>query len=266
MEGNSVILNNIPFEKGPLTTMIERLCKTMNSMDKEWSKGIKPATQNQIQSVIDILKQYGKNVPLAYLLFLQTMGMDDNGLLEHEWDGFTEINMDAALGTYREYYDDFVPYGFLPFSFHWTEAILSMELTEADNPPIYNGYAKTPFSGSFENYLFQMAFRQVENMQFLYQVRCATSKEEFRDILAEKAAQNFSWTKPMELIETLLKPYQLQKAWFSDDVRFCGISSEYLISVDLHWALNIRISSDNHTVLQNMKNSLIYLFGDALVN
>ena len=109
-----------------------------------------------------------------------------------------------------------------------------------------------------------MAFRKVENTQFLYQIHCSTSKEGFRNILSEKSAQNIPWTKPMEFIEFILKPYQLQKTWFSDDVRFCGISSEYIISVDLYWALNIMIFSNNHTVLQNMKNSLTHLFGDLV--
>ena len=257
-----MVLNKIPFEEGPLTTMIERLNKTMNAMDKEWSRMIRPAPQSQIQALNEILKQHGRSIPRSYLLFLQTMGMSDNGLLEQEWDGYSEVNIDKVLDDHREYYDDLLPDGFLPFSFHWTDAILSMKLTGEDNPPVY--YGKDLFSGSFENYLFQMAFRQVENTRFLYQVHCATSKEGFRDILAEKTAQNFSWTKPIELIETLLKPYRLQKAWFSDDVRFCGVTSEYIISVDLYWALNIMVSSDNHTVLQNMKNSFTHLFGDLV--
>ena len=130
------------------------------------------------------------------------MGMNDNGLLEQEWDGATEVNLGIVLERYSRYYDDFILEVFLPFSFHY--------------------------------------------------------------ILAEKAAQNFSWTKPMELIETLLKPYRLQKAWFSDDVRLCGVTSEYIISVDLYWALIIMVSSDNHDVLQNMKNSLTHLFSDLV--
>ena len=48
-------LRNIPFEKGALDTMIDRLCITMNAMDKEWSKKIEPASQNQIQSLREIL-------------------------------------------------------------------------------------------------------------------------------------------------------------------------------------------------------------------
>ena len=55
--------------------------------------------------------------------------------------------------------------------------------------------------------------------QFLYQVDCATSKAGFCDIL-KKLAQNLPWTKPMEFIESILKPYQLQKAWFSEWLRF----------------------------------------------
>ena len=77
----------------------------------------------------------------------------------------------------------------------------------------------------------------------------------FRDILSKKPEQNMS---PMEFIESILKPCQLQKTWFSDDVRFCAISSEYMIIADLSWALNIMIYSNNYTVLQNMKNSLSY--------
>jgi len=257
-----MILKNIPFEKGSLDTMIDRLCKTMNAMDREWSKKVEPASQSQIQALSAILNPYNRSIPLAYLLFLQAMGKNDNGLLEQEWDGDTDISMDKALDDYYEYYtdDDFVPNSFLPFSFHWDESILSLKLSEGDNPPVYSGYDKGLFSGSFENYLFQMAFRKATNTQFLYQVNAGTSKKGFRDILSGKSAQNILWKKPMEFIETILKPYQLQKAWFSDDVRFCGVSSEYILCVDLHWALNIKISSDNHIALQNMKENLSSLF------
>ena len=98
------------------------------------------------------------------------------------------------------------------------------------------------------NYLFQMAFRKVEDTQFLYQTEFAASPKRFREILSEKSVQNIQWTTRMELIESLLEPYQLQKTWFSDEVHFYGISSEYIIHVDLSWALNITVSSDNHIV------------------
>ena len=44
-----------------------------------------------------------------------------------------------------------------------------------------------------------------------------------KDILSRGTAHGILWKKPMEFIENILKPYQLQKAWFSDDVRFYGI-------------------------------------------
>ncbi len=135
-----MVLNKIPFEKGPLTTMIERLCKTMNAIDTEWSKMIKPAPQSQIEVLNKILKQHDRNIPLSYLLFLQAMGMNDNGLLEQEWDGYSEVNIDTLLGNYSEDYSDLVSDSFLPFSFHWTDVILSMKLSECDNPPIYRYY------------------------------------------------------------------------------------------------------------------------------
>lgn len=260
-------LKSISFEKGSLDTMIDRLCKTMNAMDREWSKKVEPALQSQIQTLSEFLNPYSKSIPLAYLLFLQAMGKNDGGLLEQEWDGATEVSLDMALNdayNYSRYYEweDFLPGNLLPFSFHWTDTILSLKLTGEDNPPIY--YYGDLFSGSFENYLFQMAFRKVENTQYLYQVHCSTSKNGFLDILSGELSQNISWTKPMEFIEAILKPYQLQKAWFSDDVRFCGVSLEYIVSVDLSLGLIIKISSDDHIALQNMKENLSSLFGDLI--
>ena len=259
------MLNEISFEAGSLETMIERLFKTMNSIDKQWSEKVEPASQKQIHALEEIadLKQHGKSIPYAYLLFLEEMGQNDNGLLEQEWDGYTEVNIDSILRDYLRYIDEFdIDINeYMLFSTHWSESVLFLKLTEGENPPVYK-FDGQLFSGSFENYLFQMAFRKAKNTLFLYHIHCAASTERFRDILAKKTVQNFSWTKPVELMEALLKPYQLQKAWFSDDAHFYGISSEYLISVNLYCTPNITIFSDSHTVLQNMKKSLTYLFGD----
>jgi len=258
-----MILKGIPFEKGSLDSMIDRLCKTMNAMDREWSKKVEPASPSQIQVLSEFLKPYGKNIPLAYLLFLQAMGKNDGGLLEQEWDGATEVSLDKALEhTYHYEWEDALPGGLLPFSFHWTDAILSLKLTGEDNPPVY--YDRYLFSGSFENYLFQMAFRKAANTQFLYQVNGGASQNGFRNILSGKSAQNIQWKETMEFVETILKPYRLQKAWFSDNVRFCGISSEYIVIVDLYCTFNIQISSDNHIALKNMKENVSSLCGDLL--
>ncbi len=67
------MLNEISFEAGSLETMIERLFKTMNSIDKQWSEKVEPASQKQIHTLEEIadLKQHGKSIPYAYLLFLE---------------------------------------------------------------------------------------------------------------------------------------------------------------------------------------------------
>lgn len=258
------MLNRISFEAGSLETMIERLFKTMNSIDQQWSEKVEPASQKQIHALEEIsgLKQHGQSIPYAYLLFLEEMGENDNGLLEQEWDGYTEVNIGSILRDYLRYTDafDIDMNEYMLFSTHWSESVLFLKLTEGENPPVYK-FDGQLFSGSFENYLFQMAFRKVERTQFLYQIDFAASPKRFREILSEKSAQNIPWTTPMELIEYLLEPYQLQKTWFSDKVRFYGISSEYIISVDLDWALNITVSSDDHNVLQKISKSLARLLG-----
>ena len=105
-----MLLNEISFEAGSLETMIERLFKTMNSIDKQWSEKVEPASQKQIRALEEIsgLKQHGKSIPYAYLLFLEEMGQNDNGLLEQEWDGYTEVNIDPSLlktvDTHMEYF------------------------------------------------------------------------------------------------------------------------------------------------------------------
>ena len=258
------MLNEISFEAGSLETMIERLFKTMNSIDKQWSEKVEPASQKQIHALEEIadLKQHGKSIPYAYLLFLEEMGQNDNGLLEQEWDGYTEVNIDSILRDYLCYIDEFDidMNEYMLFSTHWSESLLFLKLTEEENPPIYK-FDGQLFSGSFENYLFQMAFRKVEDTQFLYQIEFAASPKRFREILSEKSVQSIQWTTRMELIEYLLESYQLQKTWFSDEVHFYGISSEYVIHVDLSWALNITVSSDDHSVLQKINRSLACLFG-----
>lgn len=270
-----MMIKNIPFEEGSLETMINRLYKTMDSMEKQWSKKTEPSSEKQIHTLEKIagLEQNGKNIPLAYLLYLKAMGNNDNGLLEQEWDGHVG-NVDVTIDSILKYYSaltmDVDTNVYLPFLMHKYGVALYLKLTEGQNPSVHYLDAidgRTLFSGSFEKYLFQSAFRKAANTQFLYQVYGSASINGFRDILSEKFAQDTPWTKPMEFIEAILStfsPCQLQKAWFSDDVRFYSVSSEYIISVDLHEAFNMQISSDNHIVLQNLKESFVSSFGNLI--
>ena len=150
------MLNEISFEAGSLETMIERLFKTMNSIDKQRSEKVEPASQKQIHALEEIsgLKQHGQSIPYAYLLFLEEMGENDNGLLEQEWDGYTEVNIDSILRDYLRYIDEFDidMNEHMLFSTHWSKSVLFLKLTEGENPPVYK-FDGQLFSDSFESYL-----------------------------------------------------------------------------------------------------------------
>lgn len=270
-----MMIKNIPFEKGSLETMINRLYKTMDSMEEQWSKKVAPSSEEQIHALEKItgLEKDGKSIPLAYLMYLKAMGNNDNGLLAQEWDGNAgnvEVTLDSILKYYSAFTTDIDTNVYLPFLIHRFGVALYLKLTEGPNPSVHylDGVSdRTLFSGSFEKYLFQLAFRKAANTQFLYQMYGSASMNGFRDILSGELAQNIPWTKPVEFVEAILSafsPCRLQKAWFSDDVHLCGYSSEYIISVDLHEALNIQISGDNHIVLQNLKENFTSLFGNLI--
>lgn len=99
---------------------------------------------------MDSLKQHGKSIPYAYLLFLEEMGQNDNGLPEQEWDGDAEANIDSVLRDYLRYMDSFDidMNEYMMFSTHWSDSVLFLKLTEEENPPVYR-FDGQLFSGSF---------------------------------------------------------------------------------------------------------------------
>ena len=96
------------------------------------------------------MKQHGKSIPYAYLLFLEEMGQNDNGLPEQEWDGDAEANIDSVLRDYLRYMDSFDidMNEYMMFSTHWSDSVLFLKLTEEENPPVYR-FDGQLFSGSF---------------------------------------------------------------------------------------------------------------------
>lgn len=60
------------FVAGDTESVIERLCATMNAIDKEWGEKIKPATKAQIQRLKDLIgfSENGIQIPKVYLDFI----------------------------------------------------------------------------------------------------------------------------------------------------------------------------------------------------
>ena len=69
-----MILNKILFLQGPLDTVAERLCRTMDSMDRSWSQKVEPATREQIEALwrLSGLEERGQPIPAVYRLFLES--------------------------------------------------------------------------------------------------------------------------------------------------------------------------------------------------
>lgn len=154
-----MILNKIPFLQGPLDTVAERLCRTMDSMDRSWSQKVEPAAREQIEALwrLSGLEERGQPIPAVYRLFLESMGRDDNGLLEQEWDGFSQPDIDTLLEMYSNpRNDELKERNGLTFLTHWTDATLFLKLTGEDDPPVcFDGSGGGCFPAPLRNTCFK---------------------------------------------------------------------------------------------------------------
>lgn len=227
--------------QGTTENLIERLAGYIEPIDQGWLQKIRPATAEQIERlrVIAGLKDLGLDFPPAYHTFLAHMGENDGGLLETQWDGFSEVSIDLILAYYQDATDQcqemnlppIDPYH-LVFSDHWTEAILYFDLKQGANPPIYS--ASEIQALNFENYLFQKAFALMEPKYYPFGAGPSTSARQMEILLRHnpKDTSNVFLEKPwmtdtpgnsMLFIESLFEKLGFQKLWFSDLVNYCGI-------------------------------------------
>lgn len=254
------------FKSGTLDDMIERLCNAMKFVDSKWIYAIKPASLEQIQHLRDLIG-YNDNqieLPKAYLLYLESMGQDDGGLLEGEWDGHAEVDIDSICEYYADYADweeefDVDPQHFLLFSTHYIGSDLFLEISDNDNPPIFL-HAEDLFASTFEKYLFQMAFRMMYEKQYLFHSSIALSKRQADDLLHQGGydVSVFAGTYKdrQDIVMKSLKSYSLQPTCFSDEVRCCILEKDFILLVDVQWAINILIGSNNNAVLLKIEKDI----------
>lgn len=242
------------FLQGDSENVIERLFATMSAIDSEWAMKIKPATQEQIQRLKDLIgfSQNGIEIPKVYLDFLEKMGQDDGGLLENEWDGFSEANIDAII----DYYDcvsedafEFAPKEFLLFLSHWSEAYLYLDMSKGDNPPVYN--YKELFADTFENYLFHMAFRYMYKKEYhISDNWLSFSQKQMDDMLKKKTTFNGTMAERMDYISQIMNSLSFERVWFSDSVRHYYYKDGIVVLVCAYFSLGILVvgNDDNKTV------------------
>lgn len=83
--------------------IFERLAEYIDVFDLTWKERIKPASQEQIEELRNVtqLKKYAADFPKPYLIFLETMGMNDGELLSEYLLGTANIEQMIHL-----YYDN----------------------------------------------------------------------------------------------------------------------------------------------------------------
>lgn len=243
----------VEFYEGTLETMIERLQKTIASFDHEWSEKCIPATEEQIQYLEKIFEQYHYSLPTAYLAYLKAMGQSDGGLLEREWDGFAEPGISGILELFDEegFYEEEdldLEKGYYLFSYHWTGAHMYLRLSEDYNNPVVvkpEGEGSVYASGSFEKYLFQKAFGMYSE-KFKYKVSVGTSAVQMDAVLKKYSYPSSicggTRKERMEFAEYLVKPYHVERMWFSDDTHYFCLGKQYALEIDIRETMIIVFS------------------------
>ena len=239
------------FFKGTLDTMINRLCKTIASFDAEWENRCVPATKNQIQQLENIIEKHNYTLPIAYLEYLKKMGQDDGGLLEREWDGFAEPNIDRILELFNN--EDFyaiqdLEKGLFLFSYHWTETHSYLKLSDYNDNPVVLEMNGEYFSGSFEKYLFWKAFKMYDE-KFTYHPYIGTSVNDMDTVLKKYgfpcSVNGGTREERMNFAKYLVEPYNIKKTWFSDELRYFSYDERYALTIDIRGSLLIEFSCND---------------------
>lgn len=272
--------------KGTIDDLFKRLCNYIQPIDSKWYQKIKPATSKQIEDlrIISGIQEIGLDFPPSYYTFLKYMGQNDGGLLESEWDGFSEVSIDSIIEHYSdnkiesEYNDPINPYN-LVFLDHWAEAYLYFDLKQGTNPPIYT--TNKLHSQSFENYLFQRAFLLMQEKYYSYNKlkervgtlslpSLGTSTLQMAILLRQQAfnkkevSKDF-WETPwltdiagnsIRFLESLLKQLGFQKLWFSDIVNYCGVLEDISIMVHGTDGFWISIRGENRKMLNKIHREI----------
>ena len=254
------------FLMGDSESVIERLCATMHAIDNEWSEKIKPATKEQIQRLKDLIdfSENGIQIPKVYMDFLERMGQDDGGLLENEWDGFSEVNIDAIIDYYDCVYDEEFDYdakSLLLFSSHWSEAYLYLDMSKGDNPPVYE--SEKLFADTFEKYLFHMAFKYKYKKEYRNSDNWLTfSRKQMDDMLKKQTTFDGTMSEGIDYISQIMNSLSFEKVWFSDSVRNYYYKDGIVVLVSAYFTIGILVvGNDDDKVLQVKKyiTNLLYV-------
>lgn len=198
---------------GGTEDLFERLAEYIDVFDKTWKERIKPASKEQIEKLRNVsqLKKYAKDFPKPYLVFLETMGVDDGGLLSKYLNG--DANIEIIIDVYREYeiYEpEIMETPYLAIFDEDMDRQLHVDLSkkDLDNTFAIEKDGDIMFE-SFEKLLFKAACQQFE--KFKYRVAFSASKNSVGE-----AMEKYQIKELFEEVEKIGEKNALKKAWFSD--------------------------------------------------
>ena len=255
----SKINGNIFFpEQGKSDSIFERLSHYIGLFDNTWKERIRPTSVEQIKKLREVsqLGRYGIELPKAYKIYLEMMGVDDGGLLSEFFNGGTG-NIEDIIQIYNNLCESEPEALDTHYQIHfWSDwggnVFFDLCRNHGDNIlVVYQGEIYNVISESFEKMIFQAAFKiyEVFPNQLDFGVSVAKLKEKIQP------------DKVHTTLEALCLKYGLIKLWISDNKWYIarGENINFWVCCDI--TMYGRITGEDKKKLSVLYKDFETLFG-----
>jgi len=220
---------------GTYTDLYERLSNYISRFDKNWINEIKGAKKEDIDTLkhLNQMNQYDYHYPKAYEIYLNYMGVNDNGLLNTQIPGYASVSeiIESYEGIHEEQPETLSGQYIHFFQKELFDGQLSFDFTQIDNPQIVmtdeDSQFVSYFADNFEKFLFQCAFSKYEKLSYEECITFAGSSRMFKEALKNNNVLNVS-----DMINNFSGKYGFQKVWFSDRNHYIGFKEGISFYID----------------------------------
>lgn len=257
--------NLFPMEEGQMEDIYIKLFEFIDKYDTGWKHKIKPATEEQIEKLLEIsrIREHNWQLPQVYRQYLEIMGQNDGGLLSKIMLGETDINNIIDIFAEYDIYDpEFFEKGVFPFCSQDTGVELAFVYkTEADQGiwRTEGGQVFDRESESFEKLLFQCAF-----MKFVFHrltISYGTAQSDLNVAMKRNNISNL-----FLVVNEIAEKYGMSKAWFSDERYYVGMGKNIVFYMKYDGAACGRISGENEQEVNNLFHEIKAIAGARQTN
>lgn len=251
--------SNIFFpEQGKCDSIFARLSHYIGLFDNTWKEQIRPASAEQIKKLREVsqLGRYNIELPRAYKIYLEMMGVDDGGLLSKFFNGGT-ADIEDIIQIYNNLYESEpealdTPYQIIFWCDWGGNVFIDLSGNHGDNIlVVYQGETYNVVSESFEKMIFQAAFKTYEvfSNQLDFGVSIAGLREKIQP------------DKVHTTLEALCLKYGFIKLWISDSKWYMarGENINFWVCCDI--AMYGRITGEDKEKLNVLYKDFETLFG-----